>query len=105
MRLFPVNPGAQFTGCQWIWIAYGTPIDPWDYSAVTYYEGGTPRAQRVKYPPLPVQATIQTCVFEAGGTVRRRVEGNDWQHECPSASRLRELLLVTPKENDLWDFY
>ena len=105
MRLFPVSPGARYTGCQWIWIAYGTPINPWDYSSVTYYEAGTPRIQRVKYPPLPVQTTVQTCMFDAEGRARKLVEGNDWQHECPSALKLRELLRVTPKENDSWDFF
>ena len=105
MRLFPVNPGAQYTGCQWIWIAYGTPINPWDYVAVTYYEAGVPRIQRVTYPPLPVQPTVQTCLFESGGTVRRIVEGNDWQHACPSPQQLRQFLLLTPGDGAAWDFF
>jgi len=104
-RLFPVNPGAQYTGCQWLWIAYGTPITPWDYASVTYYEAGAPRVQRVTYPPLPVQATVQTCIFGADGARKRLVEGNDWQHDCPSVERLRERLLLTPRENSVWDFF
>jgi hypothetical protein len=104
-RLFPVSPGAAYTGCQWLWIAYGTPINPWDYASVTYYERGAPRIQRVTYPPLPVQTTVQTCLFGADGSSRRRVEGNDWQHECPSARALRERLTLIPKENEVWDFF
>ena len=59
----------------------------------------------MKYPPLPVDVTVQTCVFEAGGAVRRLVEGNDWQHACPSAQALRERLTLTPQENAVWDFF
>ena len=98
-----MNPGAQFTGCQWIWIAYASPA-VWDYWAVTYYETGVPKLQRVRYPPLPVQATIQKCVYGADGKSLKHIEGNDWQRDCPSAQRLRELLLWTPKENEIWDF-
>ena len=54
MRLFPVTPGATYTGCQWVWVAYARP-DVWDYSSVTYYDNGNPRVQRITYPPLPVQ--------------------------------------------------
>ena len=104
MRMFPVNPGGQYTGCQWFWIAYARP-DVWDYSSVTYYENGTPRFQRVTYPPLPVQVTIQNCVFEADGKVRKVVEGSDNQMDCHAARHLKELLLVKPKENDWWDFF
>ena len=72
---------------------------------MTYYEAGIPRVQRITYPPLPVQTTVQTCVFGADGAARRRVEGNDWQHECPSVQALRERLTLTPKENEVWDFF
>jgi hypothetical protein len=105
MRLFPVKPGAQYTGCQWIWISYGTP-STWDYWSVTYYEAGVPRIQRIRFPPLPVQSTVQTCVYAAAdGRARRLVEGNDWQQDCRGANELRNLLVVTPKENDVWDFF
>ena len=104
MRLFPVNPGAQYTGCQWIWVAYASPA-VWDYWSVTYYEAGTPKVQRVRYPPLPVQSTSQRCVYGADEKAQKLVEGNDWQRECLSARQLRELLVVTPKENEVWDFY
>jgi len=104
IRMFPVNPGDKYTGCQWFWIAYARP-DVWDYSSVTYYENGTPRIQRVTYPPLPVQATIQTCVIGADGKARKVVEGADWQLDCHSARHLKELLLVTPKENGGWEFF
>lgn len=103
-RLFPVNPGAQFTGCQWIWIAWGTP-GTWDYWSTTYYEDGVPRIQRVRYPPLPVQPTIQRCVYGADGRARKLVEGSDWRLECPSASQLQRLLLVTPKDSEAWDLF
>lgn len=103
MRMFPVNPGGQYTGCQWIWIAYARP-DVWDYSAVTYYENGAPRLQRIAYPPLPVQGSLQTCVYGADGGALKRVEGNDWQIECRSARQLQELLRITPKDGDGWDF-
>ena len=103
-RMFPVNPGSGYTGCQWFWIAYARP-DVWDYSSVTFYESGTPRIQRITYPPLPVQITVQKCVFGGDGEARKLVEGNDWQIGCHSARQLRDLLLVTPKENDLWDFF
>lgn len=103
MRMFPVDPGAQYTGCLWIWIAFGTPA-AWDYSAVTYYEGGAPRIHRVRYPPLPVQATIQMCVFDADGQVRKVLDGS-WQQDCPSSRQLQDLLRVTPKENDSWTFF
>jgi hypothetical protein len=102
--MFPVNPGPGHTGCQWIWINYGTP-GVWDYWSTTYYEAGVPKIQRVRYPPLPVQATIQRCVFGADGQVRKLVEGNDWQRDCPSARQLQSLLLLTPKEDGLWDFF
>ena len=101
-RLFPANPGAQYTGCQWIWIAWGTP-GTWDYWATTYYENGVPRLQRVRYPPLPVQSTIQRCVYGADGRARKLVDGNDWQRDCPSVRELRELLRVAPQENGKWD--
>ena len=101
--MFPVNPGPQYTGCQCIWIAYGIP-GTWDYSSVTYYEGGTPKIHRVRYPPLPVQATIQKCVFDSDGQVRKLVDGS-WQQDCPSSRQLQELLRVTPKENDSWTFF
>ena len=103
MRMFPVNPGVQYTGCVWIWIAFGMPA-AWDYSALTYYEGGAPKVHRVTYPPLPVQATIQKCVFDADGQVRKLLDGS-WQQDCPSSRQLQELLRVTPKENDSWTFF
>jgi len=103
MRMFPVNPGPQYTGCQWIWISFGFP-PAWNYSAVTYYEGGTPKLHRVTYPPLPVQVTIQECVFDADGTVRKVIDGS-WQQDCPISRHLQELLLLTPKENDSWTFF
>lgn len=103
--MFPVNPGDQYTGCQWIWVAMARP-DVWDYSAVTYYDSGTPKFQRITYPPLPVQITIQTCAIAADGTVRKRIEaGSDWQLDCPSARQLKEMLRVSPKENGAWDFF
>ena len=105
MRLFPVNPGAQYTGCQWIWISYGTPTHYWDFWSVTYYEAGTPRVQHVRFPPLPVQPSVQKCVHAPDGQVRKIVEGNDWQQDCRSARELRNLLVVTPKENEVWDFF
>ena len=104
MRMFPVKPGERYTGCQWLWIAYVRP-DVWDYSSVTYYENGTPVVQRVTYPPLPVQLTIQTCTFAADGRAKQSVEGPDWRLECHNARRLKELLLVTPKENEAWEFF
>lgn len=103
MGMFPVNPGPQYTGCQWIWIAYGFPAS-WNYSSVTYYEAGAPRIHRVSYPPLPVQETVQLCVFDADGQARKVLDGS-WQQECPSARKLQELLRVTPKENDSWTFF
>ena len=104
MRLFPVSPGATYTGCQWVWIAYTRP-DVWDYSSVTYYENGDPRIQRISYPPLPVQVSIQRCLFGADGSARKMVEGSDWRLECESARHLKHLLLVVPKENAAWDFF
>jgi hypothetical protein len=102
-RMFPANPGARYTGCQWIWISWGTP-GIWDYWATTYYEDGVPRIQRVRYPPLPVQATIQKCVYGAGGQATKSVEGNDWQRDCPGERELRDLLQVAPKDNGRWEF-
>jgi hypothetical protein len=102
-RLFPANPGPGFTGCQWIWIAWGTP-GTWDYWATTYYENGNPRIQRVRFPPLPVQSTIQRCIYDAEGRSRKLVEGNDWQRDCPGVRELQELLRITPKEGGAWDF-
>lgn len=102
-RLFPVNPGTRFTGCLWIWIAWGTP-GTWDYWSTTYYESGVPRIQRVRYPPLPVQPTIQSCVYGADGRAQKFIEGSDWRRDCPSARELQELLRVAPKENEAWDF-
>ena len=73
---------------------------------MTYYENGAPRLQRITYPPLPVQITIQKCVVAADGTVHKAIEaGSDWQLDCHSAARLREFLRLTPKENDAWDFF
>jgi len=102
-RLFPVNPGPRYTGCQWIWIAWGTP-GTWDYWAATYYEDGVPKVQRVRLPPLPVQATIQSCLYGADGQARKLVEGNDWRLDCPSVRQLQEQLRATPEEDGKWDF-
>ncbi len=103
--MFPVNPGAKYTGCQWLWSAVARP-DVWDYSSVTYYENGAPKLQRITYPPLPVQITVQKCLFEADGKVRKVVEvGNDWQIPCRSAPQMQELLLLAPKEGDPWEFF
>lgn len=102
-RMFPVNPGAGYTGCQWIWTAYAY-AGLWDYRAVTYYERGVPKAQRVRFPPLPVQATVQECTYAADGLATKRLEGYDWQQDCPSVQRLQDLLRAAPKENDVWDF-
>ena len=104
MRMFPVKPGDKYTGCQWFWIAYVRP-DVWDYSSVTYYENGTPMIQRVTYPPLPVQLTVQKCVFGSDGKATKSVEGPDWRLDCHDARLLKELLLVTPKENEVWEFF
>jgi hypothetical protein len=103
MRMFPVNPGPRYTGCQWIWISFGFPA-AWNYSAVTYYEGGAPKLHRVRYPPLPVQETVQECVFDKDGTARKVRDGS-WQQDCPSTRQLQELLRITPKENDSWTFF
>jgi hypothetical protein len=102
-RLFPPHPGEHYTGCQWIWIAWGTP-GTWDYWAATYYERGVPKIQRVRYPPLPVQPTIQRCVYDADGRARKLVDGNDWRLDCPGVSELQELLRLTPKQDGIWDF-
>jgi hypothetical protein len=104
MRMYPVNPGDKYTGCQWFWVAYVRP-DVWDFSSVTYYENGIPRVQRVTYPPLPVQITVQTCVYGADGNARKVVEGPDWRLDCHGARHLKELLLVVPKENEGWEFF
>jgi len=105
MRLFPVTPGGTYTGCQWVWIAYVRP-DVWDYSSVTYYENGHPRVQRITYPPLPVHVSVERCLFGADGNARKvMVEGSDWRLACVDARHLRELLLVVPKENAVWDFF
>ena len=104
VRLFPVTPGETYTGCLWIWIAYTRP-DVWDYSSVTYYENGNPRIQRIHYPPLPVQVSVQRCLFGTDGNARKVVEGSDWRLECDSARHLKELLRVVPKENAAWDFF
>ena len=104
VRLFPVTPGETYTGCQWLWVAYTRP-DVWDYTSVTYYENGNPRIQRIHYPPLPVQVSVQRCLFGADGNARKVVEGSDWRLECSSARHLKELLLVVPKENAAWDFF
>lgn len=37
--------------------------------------------------------------------VRRVVDGNDWQHECPSVQALRERLILTPEQNAGWTFF
>jgi hypothetical protein len=104
-RMYPVNPGDHYTGCQWIWIAMARP-DVWDYSSVTFYENGTPRIQRITYPPLPAQITIQKCAFGADGKPRKSIEGgNDWQLDCHSERQLKELLRVTPKEDGAWEFF
>lgn len=102
-RMYPVNPGPEYTGCQWIWTAYAY-VGLWDYRAVTYYERGVPKAQRVRFPPLPVQATTQECTYTADGRATKRLEGYDWQQECPSVPRLRELLRAVPKDGEAWDF-
>ena len=100
MRMFPVNPGARYTGCQWFWIAYAR-ADVWDYSSATYYDDGVARIQRITYPPLPVQITIQKCVFGADGRARKIVEGgNDWQIACRDARQMQ-----TPKEGDSFAFF
>ena len=104
MRLFPVTPGDTYTGCQWIWVAHARP-DVWDYSSVTYYENGSPRVQRITYPPLPVQASVQRCLYGADGQVRKIMEGSDWRVDCEGARHLKELLLVIPRENAVWDFF
>src|SRR6185503_9059227 len=104
MRMFPVKPVDKNTGCQWFWIAYVRP-DVWDYSSVTYYENGTPVIQRVTYPPLPVQLTVQRCVFAVDGKATKVVEGPDWRLECHGARQLKALLLVAPKENESWEFF
>jgi hypothetical protein len=103
-RLFPASPGPQYTGCQWIWVAWGTP-GTWDYWATTYYESGVPKVQRVRYPPLPVQSTIQRCVYGADGRAQKFIDGSDWRRDCPSARDLQELLRVAPKENEAWGFF
>ena len=102
--MFPVNPGETYTGCQWVWVANARP-DVWDYSSVTYYENGNPRVQRTTFPPLPVQVSVQRCLFGADGKARKMVEGSDWRVECDSARHLKERLLVVPKENATWDFF
>jgi hypothetical protein len=104
-RMFPVNPGEQYTGCLWFWVAMARP-DVWDYSSVTFYENGAPRVQRITYPPLPVQITIQKCAVGADGAVRKSIEaGSDWQIDCHNAARLKEFLRLTPKENESWEFF
>jgi hypothetical protein len=104
MRMYPVNPGDKYTGCQWFWVAYVRP-DVWDFSSVTYYENGIPRVQRVTYPPLPVQITVQKCVFGADGNAQKVVEGPDWRLDCHGVRHLKELLLVIPRENEAWEFF
>ena len=104
VRLFPANPGAQYTGCQWIWVAWGTPGN-WDYWSTTYYESGVPRIQRVRYPPLPVQATIQRCVYGADGRAQKFIDGSDWRRDCPSERELQDLLRLAPKDNEPWNFF
>ena len=83
---------------------WGTP-GTWDYWSTTYYESGVPRIQRVRYPPLPVQATIQRCVYGADGRAQKFIDGSDWRRDCPGVRELQELLRAAPKENEPWNFF
>lgn len=105
MRLYPVAPGEKYTGCQWLWGAWVRP-EVWDYAAVTYFEHGEPKVQRIVYPPLPVQIAIETCVHQRSGEVRKAIlAGSDWQIPCDSAAKLRRRLVAAPGENGSWEAF
>lgn len=100
MRLFPVAPGDNYSGCQWIWISYES-IDTWDYSAVTLYEKGVPITNHVKSKYFGID---MTCHYN-GDNVSKVITQSPDKIECASNSRLRALLIMKPKENTWWEFW
>lgn len=100
MRLFPVAPGDSYSGCQWIWISYGS-ADVWDYSAVTLFEKGIPITHNVKSEYFGID---MSCHYHENDVSKIITKSPD-KIECASESRLRALLNIKPKENTWWEFW
>ncbi|MFA7350501.1 MAG: hypothetical protein WC009_07040 [Methylotenera sp.] len=100
MRLFPVAPGDSYSGCQWIWISYGSP-DAWDYGAVTLFKNGVPITHDVKSEYFGIE---MSCRYD-GENVSKLITKSPDEIKCASSSRLRALLNLKPKENTWWDFW
>lgn len=100
MRLFPVAPGDNYSGCQWIWISYESS-DAWDYSAVTLFEKGMPITHYVKSEYFGID---MACNY-SWDHISKVITKSPDKMECPSNSRLRALLNMKPKENTWWEFW
>ena len=101
MRLYPVDPGTEYSGCQWIWISYKNKTS-WDYQAVTLYVEGDPVVHRVTTAAFRSE---MICKYSNGVVSEKTGNGSNYDPGCSSSARLRTLLTIKPKENDWWEFW
>jgi hypothetical protein len=102
MRMFPVAPGASYTGCQWIWISYRSR-ESWDYSAVTQFEKGEPVMHVVS---AEFVSSGVSCEYQDGALTKKTIRpGSPGDLGCASTGRLKHILGLTPKENEWWELW
>jgi hypothetical protein len=101
MRLYPVAPRYNYSGCQWVWISYAKK-NALDYRAAVLFDKGRPTTYIVDAPWVHSGVT---CHYDGEKISKTISLGSSGDLGCASEAKLLNLLNVKPKENDWWEFW
>ena len=90
---FPETPGAQYTGCQWMWIISGGAMFLEDMAQ--FDAGRLVFLKTIERFPGPAGITVTECRYRAGVLVRSgSTKGVAF---CPEAAKI-EIFLTQPRK-------
>lgn len=89
--LYPVAPGAAYSGCQRLGAVSGSIVQ---FEAVTRFENGRVIAHR----SIDVHGRVTECTYLQGSVVERRLRGESAFRglQCPRESELQRQLTESP---------